>query len=53
MDNYLPDLGELILKEQLRQWYIWKDSGTSKYLSYMDEFDQFCTTNWLSSKNCG
>lgn len=53
MDQYLDNLGEFILREQLRQWNIWKVNGAEAYIEYMDRFDQYCSGNWIESANCG
>ncbi len=53
MDRYHDDMGELILKEQLRQWNVWRVYGAESYFSYMDSFDKYCDGNWMGSESCG
>ena len=53
MDRYQDDMGELILKEQLRQWNIWRVYGAESYFIYMDSFDKYCDGNWMGSESCG
>lgn len=53
MDEYKDDMGKYILKEQLKQWNLWREKGTMKYLEYMNLFDQFCTVDWVNSDKCG
>jgi len=53
MDSFAPNMGSYIVKEELNQWNIWKQAGTSQWFDYMDQFDQLCTANWIQSANCG
>lgn len=53
MDQYHDDVGQYILKEQLRQWAVWRDYKAEIYLQYMDKFDKFCDGNWMGSEECG
>lgn len=36
MDTYADNVGEEVVKEQIKQWSIWKMYGTSYYLKYMN-----------------
>jgi hypothetical protein len=53
LDLYKDYVGAYILKEQLRQWSLWKRYGTQKYFKYTDLFDKLCTMNWELAKECG
>jgi hypothetical protein len=53
MDTYADNVGEEVVKEQIKQWSIWKMYGTGNYLNYMNEFDKLCTSMWLNREDCG
>ena len=53
MDTYTDSVGEEVVQEQIKQWSVWKAYGVESYLSYMDEFDKLCTSNWVNREDCG
>ena len=50
MDSYKDDMGQHILKEQIRQWKLYNEKGTLKYFEYMNLFDKFFTVDWTTSE---
>lgn len=48
-DNEQYQVGSYIVKEQFRQIRILKKYGEYAWFSYMNNFDRYCSNNWINS----